>query len=130
MYYCNPYYYNQYYQNGMNEQQEFLRSVERPLQSIDYDVDESRQGRAFAFDIVAHGDFRQRLNVGSFVNSSSKVFVSISEIDIFNGQVKPKMGVAKMQVYNVVPQDDGTVIVWGNVDWNRDLNVQLSVLVM
>ncbi|MED3928599.1 hypothetical protein P4594_26500 [Priestia megaterium] len=104
--------------------------MEPPLQSMARNIDESRQGRAFIFDTIAHGGFERRLNLSGIVNSSSKVFVSISEIGIINGQVKPFMGSASMEVHNVVPQDDGIVIVRGNVDWNNDLNVRLSVLVM
>ena len=106
-------YYEPYYQHRINEEQEF-----------------SRQGRAYSFDLMTSGKFDAVIKLPGVVNSWSKVFVSISEIGISGGQVKPKLGSANMQVYNVVPQDDGTIMVRGFVDFNQPLNVRLSVLVM
>jgi hypothetical protein len=63
------------------------------------------------------------------VNSRSRVFVSISEIRVFGGQWKPFQGAASMEVHNIVPHDDGTVIVRGFLHNDRDINVRLSVLV-
>lgn len=106
-------YYNSYYQNRINEEQDFLR-----------------QGRSFSFDLVVSGKFDTFLKLPGVVNAWSKVFVSICEVGIVDGQVKPKLGSADMQIYNVVPQDDGTVKVRGLVNFNQPLNVRLSVLVM
>jgi len=106
-------YYNPYYQDRINEQQEF-----------------SRQGRTFYFDLKRSGKFDALLSLPGVVNSWSKVFVSICEISIVGGQVKPILGDATMHVYNVVPQDDGTIQVRGFVDFGEPLNVRLSVLVM
>lgn len=107
------YYYDQYYQDRINEQQEF-----------------SRQGRAFSFDLKTRGKFDTLIHLPGVVNAWSKVFVSICEVGILSGQVKPIMGDATMHVYNVVPQDDGTIKVRGFVDFGEPLNVRLSVLVM
>jgi hypothetical protein len=38
-------------------------------------------------------------------------------------------GSGKLEVHNVVPHDDGIVIVRGAIGWDTDINVRLSVLV-
>lgn len=49
----------------------------------------TRQGRAFFFTFTDNQTFTVRLDLRGVVNSRSAVFVSISEIGIFNGQLKP-----------------------------------------
>jgi|GEM_PF-4541544 len=39
------------------------------------------------------------------------------------------MGLASMEIHNIVSHDDGTVIVRGHIGWDRDINARLSVLV-
>ena len=41
----------------------------------------------------------------------------------------PFVAGATMKVYNVAPQDSGVVVVRGEVDWNTDLNVRVSVII-
>ncbi len=91
----------------------------------------TKAGTAFIFNISNVGPFlfQRRLNLTGFVNSSSRVLVSISEIGIFSGQVKPFQGDATMTIHNVVPNDDGIVIVRGNTGWGSPLNMRLSVVV-
>jgi hypothetical protein len=81
------------------------------------------------FQFADHQGFEKRLDLSGVVNSRSRVFVSISEIGVFGGQWKPFMGLASCQVHNVVPHDDGIVIVRGHIGWDRDINVRISVLV-
>ncbi|MDQ0914703.1 hypothetical protein QFZ78_000963 [Paenibacillus sp. V4I5] len=90
----------------------------------------SRQGRSFIFHTIGSQGFERRLNLSGVVNSSSKVFVSICEIGLFNGRVLPFQGAASMEVHNVVPHDDGIVIVRGFIGWPSNLSVRLSVLVV
>ncbi|MGG0754966.1 hypothetical protein [Brevibacillus laterosporus] len=63
---------------------------------------------------------------GCRVNSNSGVFVSITEVD---GNNKPFQGAASIETYNVVPHDDGIVIVRGRVWWDTPIRVRLSVFV-
>ena len=39
------------------------------------------------------------------------------------------MGAASCEIHNVVPHDDGIVIVRGSIDWDSDINVWFSILV-
>lgn len=91
----------------------------------------TKAGTAFIFSLnnVGPNLFQSRLNLAGFVNSSSRVLVSITEIGIFGGQVKPFQGAATMTIHNVVPHDDGIVIVRGNTGWGSPLNIRLSVVV-
>lgn len=107
-------------------------SVEPPLQRVSDDSDVQRDLRIVDmtwFQFADHQGFEKRLDLHGVVNSRSRVFVSISEIGVFNGQWKPFQGSASMEVHNVVPHDDGIVIVRGFIGWDRDINVRLSVLV-
>ncbi len=73
--------------------------------------------------------FERRLNLAGTVNSNSRVFVSACELGVFGGQVKPFQGLASIEVHNVVPHDDGIVVVRGHIGWDSDVNVRLSVFV-
>lgn len=84
----------------------------------------------FVFQFADHHGFEKRLDLRGIVNSSSRVFVSITEIGVIGGSWRPKMGAASMEVHNVVPHDDGIVTVRGFIGWERDINVRLSVLVV
>jgi hypothetical protein len=84
---------------------------------------------AATFSLTDHHGFERHLNMAPHVNSGSRVFVSISELGVFGGQVKPFQGAASMEVHNVVPHDNGVVIVRGFIGWERDLNFRLSVFV-
>lgn len=109
---------------------EIVNSIEPSINPDFQEISESRAGQAFTFTLTDNGGgFEKRLNLAGTVNSSSKVFVSISEVGVFNGQVKPFMGAASMQVHNVVPHDDGTVIVRGHIGWESTLTFRLSVVV-
>jgi hypothetical protein len=105
------------------------RSVEPPLKPTASDAGEPRIANVTWFQFADHQGFEKRLDLTGFVNSRSGVFVSISEIGLFDGEWKPFMGLASMEVQNVVPHDDGIVIVRGAIGWDRDLNVRLSVFV-
>lgn len=91
----------------------------------------TKAGTSFIFNISNVGPFlfERRLNLAGVVTSSSRVFVSISEIGIFGGQVRPFQGAATMTVHNVVPSDDGIVMVRGNTGFGSPLNIRLSVAV-
>jgi hypothetical protein len=81
------------------------------------------------FQFSDHEGFEKRLDLTGVVSSRSRVFVSISEVGVFNGRWMPFMGAASCEVHNVVPHDDGVVIVRGYIGWDRGINVRLSVLV-
>ncbi|WP_255292176.1 hypothetical protein [Bacillus thuringiensis] len=109
---------------------EIPRTSESIIQPDFYDASENRQGRAYYFnDLRGRGVIERRLNLSGVVNSTSIVVASITEVGIIGGQVKPFQGSASMQIYNVVPQDDGIVIVRGHIDWGSDLNYRISVIV-
>jgi hypothetical protein len=61
------------------------------------------------------------------VFANSQVSVTMTEIDN-NGT--PFLGAATMQIYNVVPQEDGTITVKFNVDWSDFLNVQFNFIIV
>lgn len=113
--------------------EDLSRSVEPPLLPLTRDEDENRALRIVDltwFQFADHQGFEKRLDLsGARVNSKSRVLASISEIGVFDGQWKPFMGAASCEVHNVVPHDDGIVIVRGFIGWDRDINVRLSVLV-
>jgi len=91
--------------------------------------EEDVRAGSFTFGFRDHHGFERRLNLAGTVNSNSRVFVSICEVGIFGGQVKPFQGLASMEVHNVVPHDDGIVIVRGHIGWDADVNARLSVFV-
>lgn len=103
-------------------------SAEPALTATDMVVDNVDRAVG-SFSFRDHHGFERRLNMAPHVNSSSKVFVSICELGVFGGQVRPHQGLASMEVHNVVPHDDGIVIVRGYIGWDTDLNVRLSVFV-
>jgi len=109
------------------------RSVEAPLKPLDKNEGEPREARIVDptwFQFADHQGFERRLDLTGLVNSKSRVFVSISEIGVFGDQWKPFMGAASCEIHNVVPHDDGIVIVRGVIGWDSDINVRLSVLVV
>jgi hypothetical protein len=61
------------------------------------------------------------------VFANSQVSVSMTELD---NNDTPFLGAATMQVYNVVPQDDGTITVKFNVDWHARLRVQFNFIIV
>ncbi len=61
------------------------------------------------------------------VFANSQVSVTMTEIDN-NGT--PFLGAATMQIFNVVPQDDGTITVKFNVDWSELLRVQFNFIIV
>jgi hypothetical protein len=108
------------------------RSIEPALKPMPREAAEPREPRIIDmtwFGFADHQGFEKRLDLAGVVNSRSRVFVSISEVGVFGGQWKPFQGAASCEVHNVVPHDDGIVIVRGFIGWDRDINVRLSVLV-
>jgi hypothetical protein len=61
------------------------------------------------------------------VFANSQVSVTMTEIDN-NGT--PFLGAATMQIFNVVPQNDGTITVKFNVDWSEMLRVQFNFIIV
>ncbi|PFV97155.1 hypothetical protein COL21_12580 [Bacillus thuringiensis] len=108
---------------------EISRTAESSTRPDFYNAGEYRQGRAYYYNnLSGHGVFERALSLPG-VNSTSIVVASITEVAIIDGQVKPKQGSASMQIYNVVPRDDGTVSIRGNIDWPNDLNYRISVII-
>src|SRR5580698_8325833 len=77
------------------------------------------------FDFRHHGGFQQTLDFPA-VTPQSAVFVSISEVGNFNGQVIPFQGAASLSIDNVVP-GPGNVIVRGSIGWDSDVDARLFV---
>jgi hypothetical protein len=112
--------------------QDISKSIEPPLKAMPREAGESGEFRIIDmtwFGFADHHGFEKRLDLRGVVNARSRVFVSISEVGVFGGQWKPFQGAASCEVHNVVPHDDGIVIVRGFIGWDRDINVRLSVLV-
>jgi hypothetical protein len=61
------------------------------------------------------------------VNADSQVSVSITEIN--QGNV-PFLAEADMVIWNVVPKEDGTISVRGNVDWGSPLRCRLNFIIV
>lgn len=79
------------------------------------------------YDFDTRGRFKATAFPGrSRVNRDSQVAVSITQLD---GSDIPFLGSAVMQVYNVVPGDDGKVIVLGDVHWSSSLRVRLNFII-
>ena len=108
------------------------RSVDPALKAMPREAGDAREPRIIDltwFQFADHQGFEKRLDLTGVVNARSRVFVSISEVGVFGGQWKPFQGAASCEVHNVVPHDNGIVIVRGFIGWDRDINVRLSVLV-
>lgn len=86
--------------------------------------------RSWGFTFADHKGYERQLDLTGVVNSNSTVLVSICELGVFGGQLKPFQGAASMEVHNVVPHDNGIVVVRGYIGWESDLTVQLSVFVV
>ncbi|MEH7743637.1 hypothetical protein V7659_01060 [Neobacillus drentensis] len=129
MYNYNPYNYNPYYQNGINGHQQVGRSVETPVEPDYYDAGEYRGGVTHTYTLTDNGGgFEKVLNVPNST-TSSRVFVSITELKLEGGQFVPFQGAASMQVHNVVPERPGKVRVRGHIGHDGNITFRLSVLV-
>ncbi len=85
---------------------------------------------SFKGDIRAHRIFNTRFNAPG-VHKGSVVMVSLSEIGRSNqagGLDTPFTGNATMKVYNVSP-GEGFVQIRGEIDWDNDLDIQISLFV-
>jgi hypothetical protein len=123
------------YQEG-GSPEEISRSASLPLKPVELPVKPAAPGAVAPrivdptwFQFAGRQGFEVHLDLTGIVNAYSRVFVSISEIGIFDGQWKPFMGLASAEVHNVVPHDNGIVIVRGYIGWDSDINVRLSVFV-
>ncbi|ARW08220.1 hypothetical protein S101359_03241 [Bacillus atrophaeus] len=95
------------------------RSVEPPLEP------EDRIVNCGHFYTTGRQFFEKQFNMSSCgVNSNSTVLVSMTEID---RNQKPFQGAASMQIFNVVPHDNGIVTVRGRIWWDSDISVRFSV---
>jgi hypothetical protein len=61
------------------------------------------------------------------VFSDSQIAVSMTELD---NNDQPFMGLAQMQVYNVVPHADSTVTVTFKVDWGSQIRVRFNFIIV
>jgi hypothetical protein len=114
--------------SSIDSPEEASFSVEAALAPTELDTKPTPRAVG-TFSIRDHHGFERRLNMGTAVNANSKVYVSACELGVFGGQVKPFQGLASMEVHNVVPHDDGIVIVRGYIGWDTDINVRLNVFV-
>jgi hypothetical protein len=78
--------------------------------------------------IPAHRIFTHRVTNTTGVVPTSVVMVSLTEMGRSNPTLPlhPIMGDAAMKVYNVVPETN-SVFVRGEVDWDTDLEIQISI---
>jgi hypothetical protein len=73
----------------------------------------------------AHRIFTRRFSVAGVAFNSS-VAVSLTEVS----GIFPTLGDATMKVYNVIPDNAQEVIVRGEVDWDVDINIRASFVVV
>jgi len=86
--------------------------------------------KTFTFGLRDHQGYERRIDLRGVINRDSCVVVSITEVRILgDGTQVPFMGLASMDVDNVVPHDDGILIVRGAIGWDSDLNARLNILV-
>lgn len=71
-----------------------------------------------------HGGFRREIRVPH--NSNNVAFASICEV---NSNNVPILGSAICRIDNVVPQDNGILLVRGDVKFDTDIKVRVSVFV-
>ncbi|MFF1379286.1 hypothetical protein [Streptomyces sp. NPDC058308] len=79
-------------------------------------------GAWWAF-ITAHRIFNRQINIPGTV-PGNLVFASLTECAV--GSNTPFLGAATMHTYNVVP-GDGHVLIRGEVDWDDDLLIRVSL---
>ena len=79
--------------------------------------------------IRGHGTFAFDVS-GLGVNRTKGVLATISEVAVGpSGQFDlPFRGSATMSVLNISPQDNGSVLLWIQVNWNADLNLRLQLI--
>jgi len=79
--------------------------------------------------IRAHGTQARNFGFPGQVQvfANSQVSVTITEV-ARNGI--PFLGAATMQIFNVVPQDDGTITVKFNVDWSDELDLLFNFIIV
>ena len=78
------------------------------------------------FEILSvHGGFRREIR-GVLHNSNNVAFASICEV---NSNNVPILGAAICRIDNVVPQDNGILLVRGDVKFDTDIKVRVSVFV-
>jgi hypothetical protein len=102
------------------------------IQGLDPGVAGADVARSFAgFAVIrARWNFFQPLNVPGVTNNSV-VMASITEVfpNPASGLIDlPGIGAAHMYVRSVAPQN-GTVFVNGYIDWDRDLNIRISLFI-
>jgi hypothetical protein len=78
--------------------------------------------------VRAHRIFQTEVRV-SGANRHSTAVAALTEVAPDSGGDVPFVAGATMKVYNVAPQDSGVVVVRGEVDWDTDLNVRVSVII-
>jgi hypothetical protein len=79
--------------------------------------------------ISAKGEFQANFHFDDsvIVHADSQVSVSITEVNQDN---VPFLAEADMVIWNVVPKDDGTISVRGNVDWRSPLRCRLNFIIV
>jgi hypothetical protein len=81
-----------------------------------------------AYDAADAGHGKMVLNITRpHIHPLSKVFASVSEWDPSTRQ--PFVGDARMTIHNVSAQE-GSVLVWLEVEWPSDLNFIINLLVV
>ncbi len=88
--------------------------------------DPGLRASSFFFDFRNHHGFEVWIDFSGIVNAISVVVASICEL---HSSGDPHQGLASMEVHNIVPHDDGLVIVRGYIGWDTDLNARLNILV-
>jgi len=81
-------------------------------------------------DISGYGNWITDINCGSIVNRHSAVFASICEVH-FTGEPEliPWFGDAIITIENVVPRNDGHVVIRLQSNWGTALPMRIQLLV-
>ena len=80
--------------------------------------------------IRAHRIFEESVGAAGVQGQTTRSVVSLSEMgrSSANGPLIPWRGSATMKVYNVIPEN-GSVRVRGEIDWDSDLDIRITVCV-
>jgi len=79
--------------------------------------------------VRAHRIFQTEVGV-SGANRHSTAVAALTEVAPDPGGDVPFIANATMKVYNVAPRDNGVVAVRGEIDWDDDINVRVSVIIV
>jgi hypothetical protein len=82
-------------------------------------------------DLFDNGLFVQQINIGQGVNRHSTILANICELQQPEGEPLdfPFIGAALMRINNIAPLDDGSVLIYVEIDWNWPIPYRIRLAV-